>query len=213
MNITKEQLLLYGVTERACLTGRSLESQIEAALQGGVTCLQLREKHLDKEELLEEAKRVKEICESYQVPLILNDDVELMLASDADGVHVGQQDMDARMARELIGPDKILGVSARTVEQALKAEQAGADYLGVGAIFGTSTKEDAKKIDYQTLQDICRAVKIPVVAIGGVSAENVEELAGSGICGVAAVSAIFAPQDVQRAAAELKKRMAKMVGI
>ena len=213
MNITKEQLLLYGVTERACLTGRSLESQIEAALQGGVTCLQLREKHLDKEELLEEAKRVKKICESYQVPLILNDDVELMLASDADGVHVGQQDMDARMARELIGPDKILGVSARTVEQALKAEQAGADYLGVGAIFGTSTKEDAKKIDYQTLQDICRAVKIPVVAIGGVSAENVEKLAGSGICGVAAVSAIFAPQDVQRAAAELKKRMAKMVGI
>ena len=175
--------------------------------------MQLREKHLDKEELLEEAKRVKKICESYQVPLILNDDVELMLASDADGVHVGQQDMDARMARELIGPDKILGVSARTVEQALKAEQAGADYLGVGAIFGTSTKEDAKKIDYQTLQDICRAVKIPVVAIGGVSAENVEELAGSGICGVAAVSAIFAPQDVQRAAAELKKRMAKMVGI
>ncbi|MCI5740732.1 MAG: thiamine phosphate synthase [Lachnospiraceae bacterium] len=213
MNITKEQLLLYGVTERACLIGRSLESQIEAALQGGVTCLQLREKHLDKEELLEEAKRVKKICEIYQVPLILNDDVELMLASDADGVHVGQQDMDARMARELIGPDKILGVSARTVEQALKAEQAGADYLGVGAIFGTSTKEDAKKIDYQTLQDICRAVKIPVVAIGGVSAENVEELAGSGICGVAAVSAIFAPKDVQRAAAELKKRMAKMVGI
>ncbi len=213
MNITKEQLLLYGVTERACLIGRSLESQIEAALQGGVTCLQLREKHLDKEELLEEAKRVKKICESYQVPLILNDDVELMLASDADGVHVGQQDMDARMARELIGPDKILGVSARTVEQALKAEQAGADYLGVGAIFGTSTKEDAKKIDYQTLQDICRAVKIPVVAIGGVSAENVEELAGSGICGVAAVSAIFAPKDVQKAAAELKKRMAKMVGI
>lgn len=213
MNITKEQLLLYGVTERACLTGRSLESQIEAALQGGVTCLQLREKHLDKEELLEEAKRVKKICESYQVPLILNDDVELMLASDADGVHVGQQDMDARMARELIGPDKILGVSARTVEQALKAEQAGADYLGVGAIFGTSTKEDAKKIDYQTLQDICRAVKIPVVAIGGVSAENVEKLAGSGICGVAAVSAIFAPQDVQKAAAELKKRTAKMVGI
>ena len=205
--------MLYGVTERACLTGRSLESQIEAALQGGVTCLQLREKHLDKEELLEEAKRVKKICESYQVPLILNDDVELMLASDADGVHVGQQDMDARMARELIGPDKILGVSARTVEQALKAEQAGADYLGVGAIFGTSTKEDAKKIDYQTLQDICRAVKIPVVAIGGVSAENVEELAGSGICGVAAVSAIFAPKDVQKAAAELKKRMAKMVGI
>lgn len=213
MNITKEQLLLYGVTERACLTGRSLESQIEAALQGGVTCLQLREKHLDKEELLEEAKRVKKICESYQVPLILNDDVELMLASDADGVHVGQQDMDARMARELIGPDKILGVSARTVEQALKAEQAGADYLGVGAIFGTSTKEDAKKIDYQTLQDICRAVKIPVVAIGGVSTENVEELAGSGICGVAAVSAIFAPKDVQKAAAELKKRTAKMVGI
>lgn len=213
MNITKEQLLLYGVTERACLTGRSLESQIEAALQGGVTCLQLREKHLDKEELLEEAKRVKKICESYQVPLILNDDVELMLASDADGVHVGQQDMDARMARELIGPDKILGVSARTVEQALKAEQAGADYLGVGAIFGTSTKEDAKKIDYQTLQDICRAVKIPVVAIGGVSAENVEKLAGSGICGVAAVSAIFAPKDVQKAAAELKKRTAKMVGI
>lgn len=213
MNITKEQLLLYGVTERACLIGRSLESQIEAALQGGVTCLQLREKHLDKEELLEEAKRVKKICESYQVPLILNDEVELMLASDADGVHVGQQDMDARMARELIGPDKILGVSARTVEQALKAEQAGADYLGVGAIFGTATKEDAKKIDYQTLQDICRAVKIPVVAIGGVSAENVEELAGSGICGVAAVSAIFAPQDVQRAAAELKKRTAKMVGI
>lgn len=213
MNITKEQLLLYGVTERACLAGRSLESQIEAALQGGVTCLQLREKHLDKEELLEEAKRVKKICKSYQVPLILNDDVELMLASDADGVHVGQQDMDARMARELIGPDKILGVSARTVEQALKAEQAGADYLGVGAIFGTSTKEDAKKIDYQTLQEICRGVKIPVVAIGGVSAENVEELAGSGICGVAAVSAIFAPQDVQRAAAELKKRTAKMVGI
>lgn len=213
MNITKEQLLLYGVTERACLIGRSLESQIEAALQGGVTCLQLREKHLDKEELLEEAKRVKKICESYQVPLILNDEVELMLASDADGVHVGQQDMDARMARELIGPDKILGVSARTVEQALKAEQAGADYLGVGAIFGTATKEDAKKIDYQTLQDICRAVKIPVVAIGGVSAENVEELAGSGICGVAAVSAIFAPQDVQRAAAELKKRTVKMVGI
>lgn len=154
---------------------------------------------------------MKAVCAKYHVPLLINDNVEIALAVDADGVHVGQSDMEAEDVRAKLGPDKIIGVTAKTVEQALLAEKHGADYLGSGAVFGTSTKEDASKMDHQVLKQICQAVQIPVVAIGGITEENVAELAGNGICGVAVVSAIFAKKDIEAATRELKKRTEEMV--
>lgn len=166
MNCRREDLLLYGVTDRSWLNGKSLYSQVEGALKGGVTFLQLREKELDQEHFLREAVEIRGLCRKYQVPFIINDNVEIALEMNADGVHVGQSDMEAGKVREKLGPDKIIGVSARTVEQALLAEQRGADYLGVGAVFPTGTKLDAGDVSFETLRDICRAVSIPVVAIG-----------------------------------------------
>ena len=208
----KNDLLLYAVTDRSWLPeGETLEEQVEKCLKGGVTCIQLREKHLSEEEFLEEARRMKAVCAKYHVPLLINDNVEIALAVDADGVHVGQSDMEALDVRAKLGPDKIIGVTAKTVEQALLAEKHGADYLGSGAVFGTSTKEDASKMDHKVLKQICQAVQIPVVAIGGITEENVAELAGKGICGVAVVSAIFAKKDIEAATRELKKRTEEMV--
>ena len=208
----KKDLLLYAVTDRSWLKdGETLEQQVEACLRGGATCVQLREKHLVEEEFLKEAKKMKAVCEKYHVPLLINDNVEIALAMNADGVHVGQSDMEAEDVRAKLGPDKIIGVTAKTVEQALLAEKHGADYLGVGAVFGTSTKEDATKLDHAVLKQICQAVHIPVVAIGGITEENVGELAGNGICGVAVVSAIFAKKDIESATRELKVRTEKMV--
>ena len=197
-------LRLYLITDRSWLGGRSLEDQVEAALEAGATCLQLREKHLEEEAFLAQAVRIKEIAHRHGVPLIINDNLRVALESGADGLHVGQGDLQAQKARALLGPEKILGVSARTVEQALAAQAAGADYLGVGAVFPTSTKPEAAEVPWETLGEICRAVEIPVVAIGGITAENLPSLAGSGIAGAAVVSAIFGAADIALAARALR---------
>ena len=213
MNCTKEELLLYAVTDRSWLHGRTLKEQVKEALDGGVTFLQLREKHIDSGLFLQEAQELKDLCKQYQVPFVINDDVELALKVDADGVHVGQSDMKAGDVRKKLGKDKIIGVSAQTVEQAVMAEKHGADYLGVGAVFPTSSKDDAQEVDYETLKAICQAVQIPVIAIGGINAQNVDRLKGSGICSVAVISAIFAQEDIKEAAKELKNRTKEATGI
>lgn len=195
---------LYAVTDRTWLHGRELTEAVKEAVAGGITCLQLREKDLSPAAFLEEALELKRVTTAAGIPLIINDSVDICLKSGADGVHVGQGDMAAGEVRRLLGPDKILGVSARTVEQALAAQKAGADYLGVGAMFGTSTKLDAKKTSLETLHAICEAVSIPVVAIGGVREENLLSLSGSGADGAAVVSAIFAQKDICRAAKRLR---------
>lgn len=211
MNCNKKDLLLYAVTDRHWLGEKTLYEQVEAALKGGVTFLQLREKELSKEAFLEEAKEIKKLCNAYHVPLIINDDVELAVRVDADGVHVGQNDMEVKEARKKLGPDKIIGVSARTVEQALKAKEQGADYLGVGAAFVTGTKTDAVEVGPKRIREVCEAVDIPVVAIGGITKENMKELAGTKIAGVALVSAIFAQDDIEAGTRELRKRIEAIV--
>ena len=211
MKCDKKDLLLYAVTDRHWLNGRTLYSQVEEALKGGATFIQLREKELDEEHFLEEAKEIKELCRRYQVPFVINDNVEIALAVDADGVHVGQSDMEAGDVRAKLGLDKMIGVSAQTVEQAVMAEQNGADYLGVGAVFPTGSKADALEVSHDTLKASCKAVKIPVRAIGGISKENILELSGSGICGIAVISAIFAKDDIEEAARELRGLTEKMV--
>ena len=211
MNCRPEDMLLYAVTDRAWLKGETLESQVEKALKGGATFVQLREKELDEAEFLEEAKKLKMLCRKYQVPFVINDNVEIALAVDADGVHVGQGDLEASHARALLGPDKLIGVSAHTVEEALRAQAAGADYLGVGAAFVTGTKADASPISRETIRAITAAVNIPVVAIGGISQNNILQLKGCGLDGVAVVSALFAQPDVQAAARELKRLSEEMV--
>ena len=210
-NVKKEDMLLYAVTDRHWLDGETLYSQVEKTLEGGTTFVQLREKELDEEHFLEEAKEIKKLCAKYNVPFVINDNVEIALEMDADGVHVGQSDMEAGDVRAKLGPDKIIGVSAQTVEQALLAQERGADYLGVGAVFHTDSKADAADVDHETLKAICEAVDIPVIAIGGISKDNVGELAGSGICGIAVISAIFAEKDIKGATQELKNRTKKMV--
>lgn len=202
----KKAMPLYLVTDRRWLK-ESLIQTVEKAIQGGVTCVQLREKNFNHEQLIEEGKQLLALCHQYHIPLIMNDYVDMMLEIQADGVHVGQGDMDAKKVREMIGPDKILGVSVRTMEQALKAQQDGADYLGVGSIFVTHTKDDAKKVEIQTLKDICQAVDIPVIAIGGIGQNNISQLKGTGIDGVAVVSAIMAQDDVFKAAQNLKGKV------
>ena len=211
MKCDKKDLLLYAVTDRHWLNGRTLHEVVKESLDGGVTFVQLREKQLDEEHFLQEAKDLKELCREYQVPFVINDNVELALEMDADGVHVGQSDMEAGDVRAKLGKDKIVGVSAQTVEQALLAQERGADYLGVGAVFPTSSKDDAVEVDHETVKAICEAVDIPVIAIGGISKDNVQELAGCGLCGIAVISAIFAKPDIKKAAEELKEATAKMV--
>ena len=188
MRCDKKDLLLYAVTDRHWLNGRTLHEVVKESLDGGVTFVQLREKQLDEEHFLQEAKDLKELCSEYHVPFVINDNVKLAIEMDADGVHVGQSDMEAGDVRAKLGPDKIIGVSAQTVEQAVLAEKHGADYLGVGAVFPTSSKDDATEVPFETLKAICEAVSIPVIAIGGITKENVKELAGSGICGIAVIA-------------------------
>ena len=211
MKCDKKDLLLYAVTDRSWLGEDTLYHQVEEAILGGATFIQLREKELSQEAFLEEAKEIKELCRKYQIPFVINDNVEIAREMDADGVHVGQSDMEAGNVREVLGPDKIIGVSAQTVEQAVLAEQRGADYLGVGAVFPTGSKADAEDVPLETLKAICQAVSIPVIAIGGISAGNILKLAGSGICGIAVISAIFAKPDIRAAAAELRSLAEKMV--
>ena len=207
MNWKKENLLLYAVTDRSWLHGRTLYEQVHQALRGGITMLQLREKNRTEHEFLQEAVALKKLCARYRVPLIINDHVKIAKLADADGVHVGQQDMDAKSARAILGSGKIIGVSARTVEQAVAAQAQGADYLGVGAVFPTRTKEDAVVVSKKQLSDICGAVSIPAVAIGGITADNVHLLSASGISGVAVVGAIFAQPDAELAARQLKSKV------
>ena len=204
MRLSENRLTLYAVTDRKWLQpGQTLAGQVEQAILGGVTVVQLREKHADDEAFLALAREVKQVTDRYQVPLIINDNLAVALAVDAAGIHVGQEDLEAATVRQRIGERRVLGVSAQTVEQALAAERAGADYLGVGAVFPTSSKDDAVEVDFATLQAICRAVQIPVVAIGGINAANMSALQGAGIVGVAVISAIFGQPDVKAAAQAL----------
>ena len=211
MKCAEKDLLLYAVTDRYWLNGRTLTDVVRESLEGGVTMLQLREKTLEEPAFLQEAKELQALCRAYHVPFIVNDNVDIALAMNADGVHVGQSDMEALDVRAKLGPDKIIGVSAQTVEQALLAKKHGADYLGVGAVFPTGSKADADDVSYDTLKAICQAVSIPVVAIGGISRDNVARLAGSGICGVAVISAIYGAADIRAASQELKAATEEML--
>ena len=208
MKFSKEEIrasmLLYAVTDRMWLKeGQDLTAVCRDVLENGVTFLQIREKDLDAEAFEREAMELKELCAQYRVPFVVNDSVEIALAIQADGVHVGQSDIRGRDIRAMIGPDRILGISAGTVEEAAAAERAGADYIGVGAVFGTSTKKDARNLSLEQLRAITEAVSIPAVAIGGINAANLLELSGSGVDGVAVVSAIFAAGNPGQAASEL----------
>lgn len=213
MSLDKNSLLLYAVTDRHWLNGASLYEQVEQAIEGGASFVQLREKELGQEAFLQEAIEIQKLCRKYRVPFVINDNVEIARSIDADGVHVGQSDMEAGNVRALIGEDKILGVSAQTVEQAVLAEKRGADYLGVGAVFHTGSKADASEVSFETLNAICEAVKIPVIAIGGISRDNVLSLGGSGICGIAVISAIFAQKDIRGATSELRRLTEEMVAL
>ena len=204
MKLDKKDLLLYAVTDRYWLNGRTLYEVVKESLDGGVTFLQLREKKLDEEHFLEEAKELQKLCKEYKVPFIINDNVDIAVEIGADGVHVGQSDMEAGMVREKLGPDKIIGVSAATLSEAIQAEQDGADYLGVGAMFATSTKTNTRPVTIERLTQIKQAVQIPVVAIGGIQSSNVTTLTDTGIDGIAVVSAILAQENITHAAEQVK---------
>ena len=208
----RRTMLLYAITDRSWLKeGESLTDVCREVLDNGATFLQIREKDLDKENFEKEAAELKKLCEKYRVPFVVNDNVQIALDIDADGVHVGQSDIKGRDIRSLIGPDKILGISAGTAEEAVAAEKAGADYIGVGAVFGTSTKKDARNLSIEKLREICGAVSIPAVAIGGIIRENVSELDGSGASGIAVISAIFGAGEPGKATGELLKLAEEMV--
>jgi len=204
MSKVKIDYSLYLVTDRKLLGERDLAPSIELAIQGGVSLVQLREKSISTKEFLSLALRVKEITSKYEIPLIINDRLDIALAVDAEGLHVGQDDLPMLKARELLGPDKIIGVSARTLEEALLAEKQGADYLGVGAVFRTSTKSDAKEVSLEQLEYIKKSVSIPVVAIGGINYGNIQQVKATGIDGISVVSAILVQEDIFMAAKQLK---------
>lgn len=210
MIFNKEMLLLYAVTDSAWVGEKTLYQQIEDALKGGVTIVQLREKNLDDDAFVKEAIEVKKLCHRYNVPLIINDNVSVALKSGADGVHVGAEDAPVSEIRKIVPKDFIIGATCKTVEQAKTAENSGADYMGVGAVFPSSTKENALRITTEQLKEICSSVSIPAVAIGGITAENVEEIKGGGIAGIAVVSAIFSAHNIQKATQELKKKARKV---
>ena len=211
MKCDKNHMLLYAVTDRAWVGKQSLCEQVEAALRGGVTCVQLREKELDEEAFLAEAKEVSALCRRYGVPFFVNDNVDIAIACGADGVHVGQEDMAAAQVRRRVGDGMMIGVSVHSVEEALEAVRNGADCLGVGAMFSTSTKADASVLPREVLRDICNAVDVPVVAIGGIGKGNLMQLAGTGVDGVALVSAIFGAADIEAECRLLRALSEEMV--
>ncbi len=211
MKCDKKTMLLYAVTDRAWVGRQSLYEQVEAALKGGATCVQLREKELEEEAFLEEAMALAALCKRYGVPFFINDNVEIAIRCGADGIHVGQEDMDAAQVRRRVGADMMIGVSVHSVEEALEAVKNGADCLGVGAMFSTSTKTDVDVLSWETLRDICAAVSIPVVAIGGIGKGNISRLAGTGVDGVALVSAIFAAEDIESECRLLRRLSEEMV--
>ena len=211
MKCDKKAMLLYAVTDRAWVGKQSLYEQVESALKGGATCIQLREKELDDEAFLNEAIEISALCKQYRVPFFINDNVEIAIKCHADGIHVGQEDMEAAQVRQRVGDDMMIGVSVHSVEEALDAVKNGADCLGVGAMFSTSTKTDVNVLPKETLRDICAAVNIPVVAIGGIGKSNISQLAGVGVDGVALVSAIFAADDIESECRLLRKLSEEMV--
>lgn len=212
MKFNKKNMLLYGVTDRKWTGKLSLTEQAEIALKNGLTCLQLREKDLDYRSFLEEASALKKLCAAYNVPLIINDNVDIAAACKADGVHVGQEDMQAADVRRRVGRDMIIGVSAHTVGEAVAAMQSGADYLGIGAVFPTSTKTNVSRMTAETLRAITSAVDIPTVAIGGITQENIPQLSGTGVNGIAVVSAIFGAEDIGKATSGLRSLAEKYFG-
>lgn len=203
-------MTVYAVTDRAWTGEKSLMEQVKEALEGGITFLQLREKKLSKEAFLQEAKEMKQLAEKYKVPFVINDNIEIAQKSGADGVHVGQDDMPVEEVRKILGEDKIIGVSAHNVEEALKAQKGGADYLGVGAVCQTATKSDASVVSMEEMKKICESVSIPVVAIGGIHKDNLLMLENTGVDGIAVVSAIFAAKDIKEAARELFAKVSKI---
>ena len=211
MKCDKKTMLLYAVTDRAWVGKQSLYEQVESALKGGATCVQLREKELDEEAFLKEAIEISALCKQYGVPFFINDNVEIAVKCHADGIHVGQEDMEAIQVRQRVGKDMIIGVSVHSVEEALEAVRNGADCLGVGAMFSTSTKTDVNILPKETLRAICDAVDIPVVAIGGIGKINISRLAGTGVDGVALVSAIFGAEDIENECRLLRRLSEEMV--
>lgn len=205
-------MILYAITDRSWLNGKTLSEEVEKAIIGGATFIQLREKNLNFGDFLNEAIEIRKICNKYKIPFVIDDNVEIALKSGADGVHLGQNDMSIPQARRILGNNKIIGATARTAEQAIKAEQEGADYIGSGAVFATSTKSDTVPLSYENLCKICSSVSIPVVAIGGINIENVKSLKDSGISGVAVVSGIFKSDDVRKSAFNLKKTVLDILG-
>lgn len=210
LKVDKNSMKLYAVTDRTWLGENSLDDQVEKAIRAGATFIQLREKHLPYDEFVKAAYEIRAVTDKYKIPFVINDNAEVAIEVDADGIHVGQKDMEAENVRKLIGENKILGVSVHTVEQAVSAEKMGADYIGVGAVFTTATKEDANNISLETVKKICNSVTIPVVAIGGINKNNIMDLAGSGVDGVAVISAIFAQPDIEMAVGELIELSNKM---
>lgn len=211
MKCDKKTMLLYAVTDRAWVGKQSLYEQVESALKGGVTCVQLREKELAEEDFLKEALEISALCKEYDVPFIINDNVEIAIKCQADGIHVGQEDMEASQVRKKVGEDMMIGVSVHSVEEALEAVKKGADCLGVGAMFSTSTKKDVNLLPKESLKDICQAVNVPVVAIGGIGKSNIIDLSGTGVDGVALVSAIFSADNIEEECRNLRKLSEEMV--
>ena len=205
-------LLLYAVTDRNWCKTTSLDAQVATCLTSGVTMVQIREKDLPRQDFLQKALRIRALCQDYNVPFVVNDDVWVAKHCKADGVHIGQGDMSCSEARKILGEDAIIGVSAQTTEQALEAQAQGADYLGVGAVFTTTTKDDADAVSLDELTKICKSVDIPVVAIGGITSDNLDTLTGTGISGIAVVSAIFGAHDIEAATSEIYKKTKEMVG-
>lgn len=211
MKCDKKTMLLYAVTDSAWVGRQTLYEQVEAALKGGVTYVQLREKNLNEESFLAEAIEIAALCKQYGVPFFINDNVEIAIKCKADGIHIGQADMQAAQVRQRVGSNMQIGVSVHSVEEALEAVKNGADYLGVGAMFSTSTKADAEVLSKKVLCDICSAVDIPVVAIGGIGKRNISQLAGTGVDGVALISAIFAADDISKECRLLRSLSEQMV--
>ena len=211
MKFKEEMLTLYGITDRSWEGKKSLYEQIEDALKGGVTMLQLREKDLNPEDFLKEAKEVKKLCEKFGVPLIINDNLDVALKSGADGVHVGSEDLPVSEIRKIVPENFIIGATAKTVEQAKKAEESGADYIGVGAVFPSPTKKNAIRITVDQLNEICSSVLIPAVAIGGIGVHNLDELKKGKMKGVALVSAIFSAEDIVKTTALLKEKVKRII--
>lgn len=212
MKLKREDCVLYAVTDRRWTKDKTLARQVEEALKGGATMIQLREKELGEIAFETEALEIQSICRKYGVPFLINDNVALAKKINADGVHVGQGDMSLGHAREVLGKDKIIGVTAKTVQQAQEAEQAGADYLGSGAVFGSTTKEDTSKLEIEVFRQICTAISIPVVAIGGITTEKVCQLEKTGMAGIAVVGAVFAAENIEKACRELKQQVEKIIG-